>query len=277
MSLSAAQRDLLAGWLPGLRVVRDHSWRLVANTVLEVEVGHERFIVKADGDSNHHVARELDARERWLTPWVRRGRAPRLVAGDRAAKILVTEYLPGELVLGSAAQTDPETFRQAGELLALLHAQSEQSDETYEARQNAKVLRNLDRTHLIAPNVEARLRDVINSWPTGPVALVPTHGDWQPRNWPVDTGRVSVIDFGRAALRLALSDWLRLEARDFREDRAREVAFVEGYGYDPRESGAWFRERLREAVNTAVWAHLVGDGSFEAQGHEMIQRVLADT
>jgi hypothetical protein len=70
---------------------------------------------------------------------------------------------------------------------------------------------------------------------------------------------------------------LRLEARDFRDDPAREAAFVEGYGTDPREPAAWFRERLREAVNTAVWAHLVGDAPFEAQGHEMIDRVLAET
>ncbi|MCW2639010.1 MAG: aminoglycoside phosphotransferase, partial [Dactylosporangium sp.] len=84
------QRDLLAEWLPGFRVVRDHSWGLVENTVLEVEFGSERYIVKADGESNHHIARELDAHEKWLAPWVATGRAPRLVAGDRTAKILVT-------------------------------------------------------------------------------------------------------------------------------------------------------------------------------------------
>ncbi|MGW6199374.1 phosphotransferase family protein [Kribbella sp. NPDC055110] len=31
-----------------------------------------------------------------------------------------------------------------------------------------------------------------------PATLVPTHGDWQPRNWLVDNGTVRVIDFGRA-------------------------------------------------------------------------------
>jgi aminoglycoside/choline kinase family phosphotransferase len=275
-SLCTAQRDLLARWLPGLRVVRDLSWGLVENVVLEIEVGPERYIVKADGESNHHILRELDAHERWLAPWIALGRAPRLVAGDRAAKILVTEYLPGELVLGTPAQEDPDTFRQAGELLAMLHGQPGHTDATYEANENAKVLRNLDKPHRIEPTVEARLREIIGSWPTAPAALVPTHGDWQPRNWLTAMGRVSVIDFGRAALRPALSDWLRLEARDFRADPAREAAFVEGYDADPREAAAWYRERLREAVNTAVWAHLVGDEPFEAQGHEMIRRVLAE-
>jgi tRNA A-37 threonylcarbamoyl transferase component Bud32 len=275
--LSPAQRNLLAGWLPGYRVVRDHSWGLVENAVLEVEVGRDRYIVKAGGESNHHILRELDAHERWLAPWVALGCAPRLVAGDRGAKILVTEYLPGELVLGSPAQEDRDTFRQAGELLAMLHAQSGPVDAAYETNENAKVLRNLDKTHRIEPNTKQTIRRIIDSWPTHAVALVPTHGDWQPRNWLVAAGRVSVIDFGRASLRPPLSDWLRLEARDFRDDPAREAAFVEGYGTDPREPAAWFRERLREAVNTAVWAHLVGDAPFEAQGHEMIDRVLAET
>lgn len=275
-SLSTVQRDLLMTWLPGLRVVRDHGWGLVENVVLEVTVDAERYIVKADGESNHHVAREIDAHEQWLSPWVALGRAPRLVASDRAASILVTEYLPGELVLGSPAQHVPDTFRQAGELLAMLHAQPGRVGASYEADENAKVLRNLDKAHRIGPTVEASLRELICPWPAEPVSLVPTHGDWQPRNWLVQAGRISVIDFGRAALRPALSDWLRLEARDFRVDGAREAAFVEGYGGDPREVSAWFRERLREAVNTAVWAHAVGDEPFEAQGHAMIERVLAE-
>lgn len=257
--------------------MHDHSWGLVDNVVLEVELSARRYVVKADGGSNHHVLREIDAHERWLSPWVSRGRAPRLVAGDREAKILVTEYLPGQLVLGSAAQEDTETFRQAGELLALLHAQPGLTDEDYEAKENAKVISNLGKPHRIAPKVEAAVRRLVGSWPTPPVRLTPTHGDWQPRNWLVDAGQVSIIDFGRAALRPALSDWLRLEARDFRVDSAREAAFVTGYGGDPREPAAWLRERLREAVNTAVWAHQMGDGPFEAQGHDMIDRALAET
>lgn len=275
-SLTAAQRQLLTDWLPGLRVLHDHSWGLVENAVLEVESGGERYIVKADGASHHHVLRELDAHERWLEPLVRLGRAPVLVAGSREERMLVTAYLPGELVLGSAAREDPETFRQAGALLAALHAQPGRVDVEYDAVESAKVLRNLDKPHRIAGDVEARLRDLIGSWRVERVVLVPTHGDWQPRNWLTHDGVVSAIDFGRAALRPALTDWVRLEARDFRYDPAREAAFVEGYGADPREPAAWLRERVREAVNTAVWAYQVGDEAFEAEGHAMIERVLAE-
>jgi hypothetical protein len=31
---------------------------------------------------------------------------------------------------------------------------------------------------------------------------------------------------------------------------------------------------VREAIGTAVWAHLVGDVAFEAQGHRMLAEVL---
>lgn len=278
--LDDAQRALLEHWLPGVRVVRDHSWGLVDNVVLEIQSGGERYIVKADGASTQHIGRELDAHERWLAPWVGIGRAPRLVAGDRTARVLVTEYLPGELVLGTTAQKDPDTFRQAGELLALLHGQAGTADPSYEAsyeaQENAKILRNLDKEHRIASAREVELRELVSSWRADPVDLVPTHGDWQPRNWLVHNGQVSVIDFGRSAMRPVLSDWARLEARDFRTDPELERAFVQGYGADPREPTAWFRERLREAINTAVWAYQIDDETFEAQGHEMIERVLAD-
>ena len=90
-------------------------------------------------------------------------------------------------------------------------------------------------------------------------------------------GELRIIDFGRAARRPALSDWTRLEARDFRADVALERAFVEGYGGDPRESAPWFRAQVREAINTAVWAHRIGDDTFETQGHAMIDHVLRGT
>lgn len=202
-ALSSVQRRLLCDWLPGFEVVRDFSWGLIDNSVLEVAVGSERYIVKAGGETNHHIGRELDAHERWLSPWTSSGRAPRLVAGDRAARILVTQFLPGELVLGSAAHHDPQIFRQAGALLAAFHAQVSTIDDEYESRENAKALQNLDKPHRIAPDVEARVRAIIGSWDTKPVAVVPTHGDWSPRNWLVDAGTVSIIDFGHAALRPA--------------------------------------------------------------------------
>jgi hypothetical protein len=86
---------------------------------------------------------------------------------------------------------------------------------------------------------------------------------------------VSVIDFGRADLRPALTDFTRLAAQQFRTDPALESAFLDGYGGDPREPDAWRRNSVREAIGTAVWAYEVQDESFEQQGHRMIADALA--
>ncbi|MGW0504989.1 phosphotransferase [Micromonospora sp. NPDC003241] len=275
--LSGAQRDLLDRWLPGATVLRDLGWDLLPTTVLEVAHDGARYVVKAGGPEDQHIARELRAHHHWLTPWTSRDRAPVLVHGDESAKLLVTRYLPGELLLDTAHVDDPAAYRQAGELLALLHAQTTATDDDYEARENARSLAWLAGPHRIPPATVERLRAEIAAWPTPPATLVPTHGDWQPRNWLVHQGRVSIIDFGRAALRPAYTDFGRLAVQDFRRDPALERAFLDGYGADPREPGSWHRTRVRDAIGTAGWAYRVGDERFEEQGHRMIRDVLAAT
>jgi hypothetical protein len=273
---SPRQRELLGLWLPGARVERDHSWGQVERAVLELVRDGERFIVKAGGPTDHHMEREIHAHLHWLAPWVSRGRAPVLLHHDVDARLVVTTYLPGTLVLGSSYADDPAVHAQAGELLAALHGQSSVTDDGYEAAVNRKALAWLDGPHRIPAETEAQLRAEIASWPAPPTTLVPTHGDWQPRNWLVHEGMLSVIDLGRALLRPATSDLVRLASQDFLRDQRLEAAFLDGYGGDPREPETWHRDQLREAIGTTCWAHQVGDDEFEAQGHRMIAAVLDD-
>ena len=234
-----------------------------------------RFIVKAGGESDHHIERELHAHLNWLGPWTSRGRAPILERGDAEAKLLVTRHLPGRLVLGSEHADAPSTYRQAGELLALLHAQTVVTDDDYERRENEKSLALLSGPHRIAPATVERLRAEIAGWPTPVAPVVPTHGDWQPRNWLVHGDVVSVIDFGRAAMRPAWTDFARLTVQDFRREPNLETAFLDGYGTDPRETDGWHRTQVREAIGTVAWAYRVGLEAFEAQGHQMIAEALS--
>jgi hypothetical protein len=157
-NLSPQQRAQLDQWLPGASVERDHSWGLVETTVLELTRAGSRFIVKAGGTNDHHIERELHAHRHWLGPWTSQGRAPTLVHGSAQAKLLVTSYLPGELVVASEHVNDPSTFGQAGELLALLHAQTVVVDDDYERRENQKSLAWLSGTHRIATATVERLR-----------------------------------------------------------------------------------------------------------------------
>jgi thiamine kinase-like enzyme len=274
-TLSTRQADLLRRWLPDAVVVRDHGWGQVQRAVLEVTHHGARFIVKAGRPSDGHMTREIRAHLQWLRPWTCRGRAPELVHHDEDARILVTRYLPGDLVLGHPSADDPSTYRQAGELLAVFHAQTAVEDVDHERRENDRALAWLDEPHRIERVTVERLRAEIHSWPAVPTVLVPTHGDWQPRNWLLHDGLVGVIDFGRAAMRAAMTDLARLAAQDFLRDPGLEAAFLDGYGSDPRESDAWHRARVREAIATAAWAYRVGDETFEAQGHRMISSALA--
>ena len=121
--LTPEQRTLLAQWLPGAQVLADLSWGLVETTALDLLSDRGRVIVKAGGVADGHIVRELRAHRAWLRPWVSVERAPLLLFGDESVKVLVTRYLPGILVEGTRAQDDPETYRQAGALLAAFHGQ----------------------------------------------------------------------------------------------------------------------------------------------------------
>lgn len=224
---------------------------------------------------SHHLVRELDAHTTMLAPLVNIGRAPRLIRSDLEAQLLVTEYLPGQLVLSHPAVLEPDTYRQAGRLLARLHRQPSVVSAEYEATENARSLKWLAGSHRIDPQVVADLEEQIKAWPTPPAVLVPTHGDYHSRNWIVHDDVVSIIDFGRAALRPAMTDFCPFDVHGvFAKHPELEGAFVEGYGCDPRQESpeSWRRERIRKGIATAAWACKVGDHEFEAQG----MRILAE-
>lgn len=273
--LTEAQRGRVDRWFPDAVVEADLSWGLVETTVLRVRTADGLCVVKAGGASDHHIAREIRAHRSWLAPWVGSGRAPALLHHDVEAKVLVTRWLPGRLMLDEPGVGDPGLYEQAGRLLAVLHAVEVRDDPTYEARENARLRRWLASPHRIAPSDVARVTDLVDSWPEPSAVLVPTHGDYQSRNWLVHDGQVRVIDLGRADMRPAATDLDRLAAREFRRDPALEAAFLRGYGPDPREPAAWGRTQVREAVATAAWAHQVGDAAFEREGLRRVAEVLA--
>ncbi|MEU5842971.1 aminoglycoside phosphotransferase family protein [Rhodococcus sp. NPDC047139] len=276
--LTSQQRDLLTQRFGRTVVVDDMSWGLVSTTVLAVDTDEGRLVVKAGGTPDGHIAREISAHERWTAPWVRQGRAARMVYADRATKLVVTEYLTGRLIQGTATSSSLAVYEQAGALLAQFHRQERVVDDGYERAANVKTLRWLAAPHRIGPDVAGRLRSMIEGWPTPTAVLVPTHGDWQARNWlSDDAGVVKVIDYGRTALRPAGEDFERLAAREFLRVPGAERAFLQGYGEDPREPDAWFRQRVRLAVAVAVWAFHVGDEAYEGEGHRMITEVLSRT
>lgn len=272
--LAAEQVARVREWLGPVRLLRDMSWNQLDTTVLRVTDGTGEFVVKASGRTSHHLLREITAHEDAVAVLAATGHAPRLLHADRERRVLVTRYLPGELVEGTAAEHDPEVHRQAGRLLRVLHAQAGRLDAEFERSATAKTLAALDRPHRMDPAQADGVRSLLAEYSPRPVVVVPTHGDWQPRNWLVDAGVVRVIDFGRHDRRPAMSDLCRLAVQQWRTDARLEAAFVDGYGSDPRDPEVWPVLQVREAVGTAVWAHEVGDGRFEHQGLRMLREAL---
>lgn len=275
--LTAQQRDRVDEWMPAAEVVADLSWSHVDTVVLHVRHGGSDWIVKAAGEGDHHLGREIDAREGGYTEmWARGGHAARIRNSDRAARVIVADFLPGTLADKTRFATDPEIHRRAGTLLRAFHDQVSRPSEGTDAAATRRALAWLDSDHRIAPDIEARLRLALAQLPTVEEDLVPTHGDWHPRNWLVDERGVRVIDLGRFAFRPAATDFARLAAQEWREAPECEVAFFDGYGSDPRRPSHWLLMRFREAIGTAAWARQVGDSAFEAQGHRMIAEALAE-
>ena len=272
--LSPAQEDAVRTWFDAVEIIADHSWGLTDTVVLHVRHAQGESIIKAGGPGNHHIGREITAHEQWTTPWREAGRCAGLRHADRELNMLATSYLPGTLVKDHPAADDPDTHRQAGELRARFHSQERTVSMEYESAMDARALAWLDSDHRIDAVTEARLRDAIATHDNEPAELVPTHGDWQPRNWLIHEGRVTVIDLGRADRRPALTDLARLARQEWQGRPDLEEAFLAGYGGDPRETAAWQRTLLREAIGTAVWAYQFGDEPFEAQGHQMIAQAL---
>lgn len=261
--------------LPEATIVSDDSWGLLDTRVLHVRSGGSSFTVKASGPENTHFPRELAAHRGWTDVLVRRGDTSRLVEADPEARVLVLDRIPGRLALGTPDEHSPDVHRQAGAMLRRFHDQASRSDPDFLADARRKGLASLDEPHRIDRASADRARRLLTGLVPGPATLVPTHGDWQARNWIVHGGRLHAIDFGRFAFRPAANDLTRLAVQHWVDDPSLEAAFFAGYGDDPRDPEAWRWLQLREAIGTAVWAYAVGDEAFEAQGHRMLREALA--
>lgn len=269
-ALTERQYERVSSWCPDPQLVEDLSWGLVDTTVLRIRSRGRDLVVKAAGPANHHIDREIRAHESYTRPLVRRGRTARMRHADRAEHVVVLDYLEGSLAEGRAEEFGEAIHAEAGELLRAMHDQESRVDDEYEARVTQKSLAWLDRDHRIDPSVEHAARQTLRAYRPLPITVVPTHGDWHPRNWIVHHGKVYVIDFGRFEFRPAATDLCRLAAKQWRRDSRLEAAFLRGYGADPRDAEVWRIDMLREAVATAVWAYQIGDEEFEAQGHRML-------
>ncbi|MDO5701023.1 MAG: phosphotransferase [Bowdeniella nasicola] len=275
--LSSAQRDLLAEWLPGAVVVADLSWGLVDSWVWRVRVGGRDVVVKAGGVGNRHLTREIAGYRGAVAALSGRDAAPRLLYADEDERILVLSLLPGRLALGSGAATDPTVHDEAGRILRILHSRTTHIDPRLDHHLHAKALRWLERPHHIPPQEAAHAREILESYRPRPVEVVPSHGDYGPRNWLVDGPHVRTFDFGRFGHRPVEEDLVHLATGPWLGRPDLREAFFRGYGADAGALLATERFRItvvREAVAMSAWACKVGDEAFERRGLRVLHAAL---
>ena len=191
--LTAQQKRLVGEWLPGATVEEDHSWDLVETTVLRLVHDGSRLIVKAGGEGD----RTSRARSTRTSTGSRPGPASavRRLCGTstRRRDSSSRPTSPDDLVLGSEHADDPGAYRQAGRAPspAPRPAGAASTTTTSPGEPQGPRLAGQaapDRALTSRRGCAPRSR----RWPAPAATLVPTHGDWQPRNWVVHDGLVGV-------------------------------------------------------------------------------------
>lgn len=275
--------DAAASWSASVghdtpaELVEEWVWPHGHSRVARVRTGAGDVVVKWER-SARNVEREVEALRRYVP--VLGDHAGQLLAADMDAHVLVMTHVPGTLAAGAAA-LDPDGHRQAGTLLARLHASAPAvPDEGYGER----LLTELDQkvaahADLVDAADLVRLREV-----AAPVAdvrsarLVPAHRDYGPRNWLVDAaGQVRVIDFAHSEPSPWAVDLQKLTMREWRGRPELEAAFLEGYGRVPDDED---RLVLRayvalSALATIAWSVAHDDPGFEAEARSVLAELVA--
>lgn len=277
MALTELQHFFVQHALGLYDIVTDHSWGITDTVVLHVKNDLGEYIVKAFGPDNHHFERELLAYQSASPTLANQDRASFLRAFDDESRVLIFDILPGEISENTPRHLCPELHAEAGRLLRMLHDVRAHEDSNACQKEHQRALSWLDGDHPLSSAAARECQRVLQAFEPELITAVPTHGDYQPRNWLLaPDGVLRIIDFGRFALRGRMEDFMFLEAKVWRKHRNLELAFMKGYGKDPRAGNeqGWFIARLRAAIGIAAWAHQVGLPDFSQLGVAWVNELL---
>ena len=233
----------------------------------------EEFVVKQHLNRPLHE-REVHAYRHWTG--VLGSSAPRLVAVDDPAMIIVTSALPGSP--GSGDLT-PSVYRQAGVLLRRFHSAEPSGDLAWfngwlrdradHWTSRAAALMTEADAKLIESHLAALRRTEV---PRGG----PCHLDFQPRNWLIsNSGDFSLVDFEHARIDLPARDFVRLRFRIWAARPELRNAFFDGYGRQLTEAEdqlVWHLGAI-DALTALVRGHETGDPELIASGHATLQQL----
>ncbi|MEU7354317.1 phosphotransferase [Streptomyces albidoflavus] len=258
----------------------DVSWARAESRVWKAD-GAEggTWYVKIHQNDRFH-RREVTALRGWV-PGLGPA-APRLVAADPTQRAVVLTAVGGRSLHGAVHSPEQQrlVFHHIGQLAAAIHT-SAPSRPAAGPLPLEKLDRHLNaaRPHL-APGDEEFIRVTAKTASTLPAApdVVPTHGDFQPRNlrWDTATGSLYVIDFERAEWGLAVRDFVRLsDTWHGRPDLLQAV--MDGYGrpFTPEEEAQLTILSVLDSVSGISYGAAHGDPELVERGLRALARLRA--
>ncbi|WP_257134326.1 aminoglycoside phosphotransferase family protein [Streptomyces sp. st77] len=284
--LPAAVRGLLASVTDTYTVLTEHSrpgTRRASVWEIASPSGDARWFAKQHADPRVH-RREVDAYGRWVRA-LGPDRAPSLVAADDQSLTILVTAVSGQSLDRSRlpAEQEHEAYRQAGVLLARLHAADtgEPRSEAVEEDWGGTVAKVLDAAaRFLTTDDIAVLRAVAHQAPP-PLSKVVAHVDYMPRNWMWDEReqQLRVVDFERTQLEPATRrDLSRLHYRVLHHQPEVAAAFYSGYGWplSAEEEAARTKYAVLDALDAVRWGVEHRDIDLVDEAHAMIASLRAE-
>ncbi|WP_433549630.1 phosphotransferase family protein [Streptomyces sp. CA-294286] len=275
---------LVTGAAGVCRIVAERSWPGPRrNRVWEVEAGTAgygvRLIVKQHATTGA-FQREAAAYQS-ITPALGNDRTADLVAVDETARALVLTRIPGTPVscLRLDADAMTEVYRQAGTLLAALHAHPAPAPAAGRVTWQDELAQVTEELTALPDETATMLKDLLHSGPPPRLSLITAHGDWMPRNWLWDDHRLRIIDFEDTGSSPAdRTDLARLGYRVLRGHPDLDAAFRQGFGraFTPAEHKAMRLSAALDALRALRWGRIHGDESTLTEAHTMLDHLHAD-
>ncbi|MFE1292382.1 aminoglycoside phosphotransferase family protein [Streptomyces sp. NPDC058751] len=227
---------------------------------------------------------------REAAPGMEPGTAPLLLAADPLQRALLLSPVPGRTVkaLSPAPAAQRMLHRQAGRWLRRFHggpgelSPQDHADAAAEvARAAAGAEEHLDRAgDLITAEGRRTVRwhaAVLGRLGSPPAGYV--HGDFQERNWLLDTGPAApvfgAVDLERARPHAVVADLVPLVCGSWLHRPDLQEAFLDGYGrtLTAEEHGALRCLSVLDAASAIAWGAPAGDDVIVARGRATLARL----
>lgn len=284
-TLPAVFHSLLTTVTDSYKVIAEHSRPdSLRNSVWELEApdGTRWFAKQNAGPKLHR--REVDAYHQWATV-LGPDRAPTLVASDPGTRTVLVTAVPGQSLdqLRLPAEQEREAYRQAGALLARLHAAAPRPSSSTGADSDweATLEKLLASAEAYLTTDDLKLLSSLASTAPSDLDSVVAHGDYRPRNWMWDEReqRLRVIDFERTQHEPAVRrDLSRLHYRDLHHRPDLATAFSSGYArpLTRDEQRAHTAYAVLDALDSVRFGAQHHDLELVDEAHTMIANLRAE-